>query len=101
MVTLLRIVAWLAVIAVVVVLGLIFVGREPLVTALCLIVALAAGLMAFYLRSVMPGGSRGSEQDSAELDDSARQQVGTGPDTRDDIAAVAEPAQRDKTPNES
>ncbi|ALB03251.1 hypothetical protein [Kocuria palustris] len=91
----------LAITAALVALGLIFVGREPLVTALCLIVALAAGLMAFYLRSVMPGSTRRSEQDSTGLDDDARQQVGTGPDTRDDIPTVAEPAQRDKTPNES
>ena len=48
-----------------------------------------------------PGSTRRSEQDSTGLDDDARQQVGTGPDTRDDIPTVAEPAQRDKTPNES
>lgn len=92
----------LAITAALVVLGLIFVGREPLVTALCLIAALAAGLMAFYLRSVMPGSTRRSEQDSAGLDDDARQQAGTGPDTRDDIVAVApESARPSTTPNES
>ena len=43
----------------------------------------------------------GHDRDLHGLDDDARQQVGTGPDTRDDIPTVAEPAQRDKTPNES
>ena len=90
-------VALLVITAALVVLGLIFVGREPLVTALCLIAALAAGLMAFYLRSVMPGAPRPDDQDR----DAVRQDS-TGPDTRDDIAAVApESAQTSTTPNES
>ncbi|MCT1601368.1 hypothetical protein M3E18_05695 [Kocuria sp. p3-SID1433] len=86
----------LAITAALVVLGLIFVGREPLVTGLCLIAALAAGLMAFYLRSVMPGAPRPEQQDSGA------ERTSTAADTRDDIPAAApESARRDTAPHES
>lgn len=43
----------LVITALLVILGLVFAALEPLITALCLIAAVATGFMAFYLHSVM------------------------------------------------
>ncbi|WP_144792231.1 hypothetical protein [Kocuria palustris] len=76
----------LLVTAALLVLGLIFLGREPLVTALCVIAAAAAGAMALYLRSVLraPVGDAPSE-------DGRRGEAleGGRPATRDDIPVIA------------
>lgn len=73
----------LAITALLVILGLIFVMLEPLITALCLIAAAATGFMAFYLHSVL----RAPEVSPAE-DDEARR---LGPHVVDDIPSVTGP----------